>query len=143
MKQFNKVITVEVSVDTIANQLLDSMSMDFKHRELVAESIIGRMLNDNSLTFLYNSLNGYACDINFEKGDDLCANDGGFSEYGYWTPESIEQNNSVMQYIKSVQVVEVDVYRDNKLLVEYYVPNKEGINVRNTKWVNHTRWSKI
>lgn len=142
MKQFNEVISVEVPVQAIANMLLDSMSPEFKHREIVTEAIVGRMMADNSLTFLYNSLNGYPCNIDFQVGDNV-KNNNGFQVYGYWTAESIEQNNSVYGYIYDALVLEIDVYRDDKLRIEYKIPNKKGGFDTNTRWVKHAAWNKI
>jgi hypothetical protein len=142
MKNFNKVITVEVSVDSIANMLLDSMSADFKHKELVAEAIVGRMMNDNSLGYLYNSLNGYPTTIDFQIGDEVSSNSG-FRSYGYWTPESIEKNDSCYGYVKSGKIVEINEYGDQKLRIEYQFPNKKGEMDTNTQWVKHTDWNRV
>ncbi len=142
MKNFNQVVTVQVSVDSIANQLLDSMSSDFKHRELVAESIIGRMLNDGSLSYLYNSLNGYPTTIDFEVGDIVSSVDG-FRTYGYWTPESIHQNSTCYGAVKNGKIIEINEYSDKKIRIEYQVPNKKGEMDTNTQWVNHTEWNRV
>lgn len=142
MKNFNQVITVEVSVNSIANLLLDSMSPEFKHRENVVDSIVGRMLNDNSLGYLYNSLNGYSTSIDFQVGDEVMSTNG-FRAYAYWTPESIEQNNSCYGYVKSGKVIEINEYGDNKLRIEYQTPNKKGEMDTNTQWVKHTEWNKL
>lgn len=142
MKQFNQVITVEVPVNAIANQLLESMYPDFKHKELVTEAIIGRMMNDGSLSYLYNSLNGYPCNIDFQVGDEVSSREG-FRTYGYWTPESIEQNNSCYGSVKSGTIVEINEYSDKKLCILYSVPNKDGSFSTNTQWVKHTEWNKV
>ena len=59
LKKFNASIQIEIEVDMIAQQLLEAMDPAFKHSTIVVESIVGRMMQDNSLSFLYNSLNGY------------------------------------------------------------------------------------
>jgi hypothetical protein len=99
------------------------------------------MLADNSLSFLYNSLNGYPCNIDFQVGDVVNSNNG-FQVYGYWTPESIEQNSIVYGYITEGEVVEINPYSNEKLLVKYKVPNKKGDFDINTRWVKHTNWNK-
>ena len=71
MKRFNKTITVEIQVDSIAQQLLSTINPEFKHREELVESIIGTALNSNSMLYIYNSLNGFTNDINFAVGDTV------------------------------------------------------------------------
>lgn len=142
MKHFNQIITVEVPVNAIANMLLDSMNPEFKHKELVVEAIVGRMLNDNSLTFLYNSLNGYPCEIDFQVGDTVRSNTG-LQVYAYWTPESIEKNNTCYGIVTEATIVEVDPYRDDKLRIEYNLPNKKGGFDKADKWVKHTNWNRV
>jgi hypothetical protein len=142
MKNFNKVITVEVSVDSIANLLLDSMSTEFKHRESVVESIVGRMMNDGSLSYLYNSLNGYSSAIDFQVGD-VVSSINGFRTYAYWTQESIDSNNTVYGSVYEGRIVEINEFADKKIRLEYTVPNKKGGFDTNTQWLSHTEWNKV
>lgn len=142
MKKFNKIISIEVQVDSIAQLLLDNLNPEFKHKEIVAEAIVGRMMNDGSLSFLYNSLNGYPCDINFKIGDELIT-ESPLRVYGHWTPESIEKNDTVYGNVSQVKICDINPYADNKLCIEYQVPNRKGELVRQTQWVNHLNWSKI
>lgn len=141
MKKFNEVITVEVSVDSIAEMLLTNLNGDFKHRELVAEAIVGRMKNDNSLGYLYNSLNGYSSEIDFQVGDVVGTSEP-LREYGYWTPESIEKNDTVRGDVSSAVIVDINPYSNDKLFIKYQVPNKSGSFDFRTKWVNHRSWNK-
>ena len=142
MKKFNQSISIEISVDSIADLLLNNLHPDFKHKEIVAEAIIGRMMNDNSLGYLYNSLNGYPCNIDFQVGDEL-SSEIGFKAYGYWTPESIERNDTVHGMVKFATVVGIDIYRDNKLEIQYLVPNKKGGMDTCSVWAKHTAWNKL
>lgn len=142
MKKFNQVISVEVEVDTIADLLLSNMNPECKHSELVVESIVGRLLENNSIGYLYNSLNGYSSDINFQVGDNI-ASDEGISVWGYFTPESIENNSSVRGKIKEAVVVAVNKYADLKLKVEYKIPQKTGESKKESEWVSHKYWNKV
>lgn len=142
MKSFNQVITVQVSVDSIANQLLEAMNPEFKHRELVTEAVIGRMMNDNSLSYLYNSLNGYNNSIDFQIGDEVSSVNG-FRAYGYWTPESIEKNDTVYGSVKNGKVVEINEYADKKIKIEYQIPTKTGDFTTQFQWVDHKEWNKV
>lgn len=131
MKAFNKVIQVEVSVDTIANNLLETMLGNFPHRELVVESIIGGASN-HQLSLLYNSLNGYTNDINFKVNDIIVPND--FKAYGYW--EGADQPESY-RAIQEAKIIEMNIYAKEKICIEYSVPNSKGESRTSTKWVSH------
>ena len=142
MKTFNESIQIEVSIDSIAKDLLKAMNPEFKHAEMVVENIIGRMLCQDKLglSLIYNSLNGYTNDINFKVGDfvkpeKLCV-------YAYWTPESIENNNTCYGNILSAKVVEIKEYANEDLLIEYTKPGKKGPEICRD-WVNHKYCSLI
>lgn len=137
MKKFNQVISVEISVDSISELLCNSLSADFKHKEIVAESIVGRMLHDGSLGYLYNSLNGYPCEIDFKEGDEV-SSDKYISVYGYW-----ENGNKSYKEINQGIVKKINPYSDKKLMISYLVPNKAGELIEESEWVKHTDWNKI
>lgn len=143
MKKFNEVITIEVSVDSIAQQLLNTISPEFKHREILAEAIIGRMKKDNSLSYLYNSLNGCPCEIDFKIGEEVCT-DKPLKVYGYWTPESIATNNTVNGDVSSAKIIEIDEYDNDKLLIEFEVPTiKAGVTKKIIYRVSHLNWNLV
>ena len=143
MKNFNQEIQVTVAVDTIAEMLLNSFAPDAKHREIIAEAIVGRMLSSDKagLGFLYNSLNGYPCTVNFKVGDEVMLKD--HRAYAYWTPKSIEEKSSVYGDVVSATVVAIDEYSDKKLKVEYAVPGRDGLPKIESEWLNHTKCSRI
>jgi len=138
MKQFNKTISVEVSVDSIANNLLSNMKEDFKHKELVVEAIIGSALEKGGLGYIYNSLNGFNNEINFQVGDAVISTDrtylGTKDETG-----KVERNH---QEIGPCSVKEINIYADRKLLVEYSTYNRSGEFVVEQEWVYHKNCSK-
>ena len=139
MKKFNKTITIEIPVDQIANQLLGVLNPEFKHRELVTEAIIGRMLNDHSLGYLYNSINGFDSSVDFRIGDTICS-EKGLKVFGYWNPESDQDEYG---YVKTATVISIDPYRNEKICIEFQVPSKNGPMIKDNTWVNHTEWNKI
>ena len=70
MKEFNKTLNIEIEVDAIAQQLLQVVPEDFKHREILVEAIIGHTHeNPYKLGSIYQALNGFVKKINFEVGD--------------------------------------------------------------------------
>jgi hypothetical protein len=139
MKNFNKVITIEIEANQIAQMLLAQMNPEFKHSELVVEAVIGSS-TDVSLGMLYNSLNGYSPEIDFEIGDEI---NPALRIYGYWTVESREVNDTVYGDVTKATVIEIDLFSNNKLKIEYQVPGKDGLLKREAKWVRHTSCNKI
>jgi hypothetical protein len=131
MKSFNKVIQVEVSVDTIANNLLNTMNDSFPHAEMVVEAIIGSSSN-HQLGLLYNSLNGYTNDINFSVGDMIVPKD--FKAYGHW--EGIDQPESY-RLVQEAKIIEINIYAQDKVKIQYFTPNSKGTDTTNTKWISH------
>jgi len=138
MKTFNKQIKITVELDTIANQLLNTISPENKHKEAIVEAIIGRMdaNNDNAgMTLLYNALSGFSNDVNFEVGDVVSCSE---SCYGYW-----DGKNESYREIAECKVIDINIYSKDKLHIEYNVPNKDG-NIQTKKmWVSHLNCSKL
>lgn len=145
MKSFNKIITVQVSVDSIAQQLLGAMSPDFKHSEMVTEAIVGTLLDRDRLGVLYNTLNGFSVKINFELGDEIIPSPekSPFKVYAYWTPESIQAESTVLGEVKLAKVIEINEYADKKLRIEFDAPQKDGTIAKEERWVNHLDWDRI
>ena len=139
MKKFNKIITVEVSVDSIAEQLLSTMSPDFKHKELVVEAIIGTGVDKGTLSYVYNALNGFSPEIDFKVGDAIVT---GQTEYMYKTEESRTTRNSKPAAMEDCIVVGIDLYSPTKLNVEYTYYNQDGTTKRSTTWLKHTVCNK-
>jgi len=138
MKTFNKSIKIEVRVDMIAKKLLNSMKEDNPHRELVTEAIIGSALNTDTVHFLYNALNGYTGEVNFEEGQ-LVSTEVQVYDYGM---EPIEGEARKQQYrpIGDAKIVEIDEYRrDEKVKIEFVSVNYQNRKSLTTQWVNHTK----
>mgnify|MGYP000259424106 CR=1 FL=1 len=139
MKKFNKTIEVKVSVDSIADKLLYTMSSDGKHNELVTETIIGNLLSSSTqgMSQLYNALNGYNNDIDFKVNDIIIC-----SEKTYNRVE--EDGEYVEKYVAvgECRVIEVDIYRSDKLKVEYSKTDSLGNTKLETRWVSHSRCDK-
>ncbi len=142
MQKFNQVITIEVSVDSIAQQLLSNLNPDFKHRELVVESLIGRMLtaDKSGISHLYNSLNGFTDDINFQVGETIVPEN--LSCYGYWETDTEGNRKRSDKNIPYAQIKSIDKYADRKIEIEFTVPNSNGVHESRTQWIHHTHCSK-
>lgn len=134
MKKFNKTISIEVEVDTIAQMLLDSMAPDFKHRELVAEAIIGTSVESNKIDYIYNTLNGYSNEIDFKVGDNIVCD---ATYYGYH--EGTRKNT-----VYGIAVVkEINLYSKEKLLIAYTKQESNGEPREATTWVSHHKCTRI
>jgi hypothetical protein len=138
MNKFNATISVIVSVDSIANNLLDQMNPAFKHRELVVETLIGRMLSQDksALSRLYNALNGYLDDINFQVGDVVVTED--VTAYGYWEEPVPGTRQQSRKKVAHATVVEINKHADHTLKVSFEVPKKDGTMELETQWTRHT-----
>jgi len=139
MKNFNKQIKITVELDTIAQNLLSTMREDEKHRELIVEAIIGKMESTNDtlgMTLLYNALNGFTNTVNFKEGEKvICTSE----VYGHWE----EEQKPTYRAIGEAKVIEVNEYANNKVKVEYYIPQGDGSLTKSSSWVSHTQCSKV
>lgn len=146
MRKFNQVITIEVSVDAIAEQLLSAMKDDYKHKELVTESIIGSSFSAGKLGFVYNALNGYTNEIDFKVGDVIYCKDDyyTYNEIVNGVPERLGGGKRID--IGIAEVIDVNEYADKKLQIRYIVltHNRTGFSYEyNIVWVKHTECQKL
>lgn len=155
MKQYTETIKIEVAVSDIANKLLSTFPEDYKHRELLTETIIGSSLVSDKITYLYNALNGYSNEIDFQVGEKVICTEQE-RRVIVWEQPAIEEGAVVAKPIgknrksdKTVaigecEIVAIDLYRSDKLLVKfmtdkYYNEGQEEKEV----WVNHRNCTKI
>lgn len=136
MKKFNYQIEIKVEVDAIATQLRSMFKDDSAHADVVVEQIIGRALSKDYdvLGKIMSAMNGFQKEIIAEVGVTYPVKT--FRVYGYWTPKSIEENNSTYGDITEVTVIGINPYADEELEVEFLVPNKQGEMKPQTKWVS-------
>ena len=140
MKQFNKVISIEVSVDSIAKRLLDTLPEDYKHRELVTEAIIGPMASNNNMHaigVLFNALGGFTNELNFQVGNVVMTKASSYYDYEFIDNVIVPRTKSLE--IGMAVVKEVDVYKvGQQILIGYpsIIKGKEGFSVKmDEKWV--------
>lgn len=125
MKKFCQSVSIEVEVDAIATQLLSHMR-DSAQSEIIVEAIIGRALSadQQALGFIHSALLGYERDLSHLIGKNVELID--YTVWGYWTPESIEKNDTVRGNVTQALVVSVDEYSTSPILIEYNVPQIDG-----------------
>lgn len=131
LKKFDKVITVEVSVDMIASQLMKAMDNNNPHAALLVNTIIGSSLSTGKIGFIYNALNGWNDEINITIGKEYMV-EGKFLDM--YNAASGEKESSHI-----VTVTEIDEYRDgDKIAVSYsYMNNTNGGQKSSSCWVDH------
>lgn len=137
-QEFNEVITIEVPVQEIYKQMVSTFPEDYKHKELVAHAIVGSALRHGGLSYVYNALNGYSPDINFQVGDMVvCTSED--RHVWYDSNQMDSKGNPLDQEASSVaakpnwkrrcvqvgnaKVVGIDLYSPNKLVLEFETAN--------------------
>lgn len=135
MKKFNKVISIEVSVDNIANQLLATWAgSSFPHAEMLAETIIGTALNNSTVNLIYNNLNGYTNNIDFKPGDMVISSE---QVYAYVQREDGEYTQKYVPIGECV-IIRIDEYRtSDKVQIQYNGSDSKGNLKSYEKWVSH------
>lgn len=143
MVKFNESIRITVEVNTIAEMLLAQMSADFKHKEIVVESIIGRALasDKSALSRLYNALNGHIPSIDFSIGDMVVPEN--VTPYAYWSKDDAGVLQRSSKKIVAAKIVEIDLFKDQNIRVEYEAPLRDGTMETSSTWINHTDCKKI
>ena len=129
MKKFNKIIAVQVSVDSIAEKLFNEVNEKFAHRDLLVESIIGSS-NERQLGFIYNSLNGYSNDVNYTVGQQVICTE---TVYDYSEMNEDGSRTEVRRPLGVVTVVGVDPYAERQLTVEYDFMKSNGTTDKRIK----------
>lgn len=129
LKKFNKTIRVEVSLDSIAQKLFDSLKDDV-NKHLITEQIIGVLDNVDRIDSLYNALNGVIPTIDFSVGDPVLC-------------EEKYHNGKERVTIGEATVVEIDEFaRNSNVKVQYSAIklNSEGEPMKSPQerfeWVN-------
>jgi len=138
MITFDKTITVEISVDNVAKQLLDMIKPDEKHGSLVAETIVGVMLEENRIGSLYNVMQGFTNEINFAV-DDIVLCKSKMSDY------KKDPNKREQREIGECTVKEINIFSSRRQVLIEYTRVKEGgeETMLDTEWVGMSNCDKI
>ncbi len=136
MKKFNQVIRVEVDVDSIAEKLLLTFNPDEKHRELITETIIGTALNSGNIGYIYNAVNGFTNNIDFKEKEVVICKE---TVYYKGPGETIRKEHVMGE----CTILEIDIYKSDKLYVEYEYIGENNEPKSDTKWVDHRKCSKV
>ena len=136
---FNKAIKVEIEIDEIARKLCSEFPDEYKHKELVTNVIIGNLLNSTGVGMnqLYNALNGYTNDVDFQVGD-VVESEEIYSTYVMENDKPVRRNEKL-----NGEVVRVDVFRSDKLLIKYSCHNSEMKLIESENWLNHRKCTRV
>jgi len=139
LKYAGKVITVEVSLVKIAEQLKASFKEDFAHAAMLTETIMDIALSAKNVHLLHNNLNGFVNAIDFEVGQVVSCSDKG---YKYLEPAT----QSKYAEIGECEILEVDMTKTDNVKVKYNkgtdLLGQSGVDLQTT-WTKHSNLSAI
>jgi hypothetical protein len=139
MRKFNQTINVEMEVDAIANQLLNTINEDTPNRESIVEAIFTNLIGSkDAIQHLYNALNGNIPKINFKVGDIINCK---ATTWMYVSEKSrLEQDSERAELGKAV-IVAINPFRNDPLYVEYDYYNADGSIRKDKTWVKQQQCS--
>lgn len=143
MSKFNQTINVEIQVDTIANQLREKISPEFKHREELVEAIIGTALNNKdteALQYIYNAMTGHIPKLDFKVGDIINCK---ATTWMYVTEESRLKKDSHSAELGKCVIVNVNAFSNTPYYVEYDYYCSDGSVRKDRTWVKAHQCSKF
>jgi hypothetical protein len=141
MKKFNQNVSVEISADKIAKDLLDKITPSYEGREALVEAIMGIAIEDNKyISHIYDVLHGKVKRSQFEKGNKL------YCDYEIWMYKSEEsriKNDSEKVAIGECIVIDTNPYGYNDLLVSYDYYQHNGLIRIETSWTSSRYCTKL
>lgn len=147
LMKWSQDIQVTVAVDDIAWKLYETFPEDYKHKDLLTNAIIGTSLHNGTISYIYNALNGYSPDIDFEVGEVVICNVqekrvNSFVVTGPGETPTYQDYNT--EQIGQCLIIGIDYFSSRKLLVQY---NQHKYRSQETEtvetWVEHTSCSKF
>jgi len=143
MRKFNQTISIEIEVDSIANQLLNTINPEFKHRIPVVEAIIGTALNNRdsqALGYIFNALSGHLPEINYKVGDLVNCT---ATTYMYVSEQSRAKKDSESAPLGKSKVIAINPFSSTPLQVEFDYHRSDGTIRKDTMWVKMNQCSNI
>lgn len=137
MQKFNEEIKISISVDMIAERLVAMFNQEEKHAEIVVETIIGCARHyPKALSMIYNSMNGFTGDINFEIGDIIDCK----------SKTNIRRNpneDESYQEIGLCEVIGIDRYASEEINIKWTSFNTDGTQRDRTNTVSKKYCSTV
>jgi len=132
MKKFNKVVSVDMSADSVAKMFLDSQAFLFENKETFIEAIVGTAIEKGTLGTIIMGFMGTSPTCKYPVTTEVICN--GYT-YDYSTIESIENNDSVRRVIGIATIIDADPYADKCYHIEYWKTNNKGEAYLYSEWV--------
>lgn len=140
MKKFQKTVNIRMSVDVIAETLLEKIDTKFENREKIVECVITTLLQEeDALSYLYNTLTNNMTFSNSQIGDKM------FCHHEVWmhkTEESKTTGKATKSIIGECIVIDENPYQEANLLVSYDYYTHSGNIREETQWVSSEMCSK-
>ena len=156
MGKFNQTINIEISVDTIHDKLLSEFPEDYKHKGILSHAIIGNALRNGGISYIYNALNGYNNEIDFQIGDLVMCSEqdryqwemGPVKVVAVGDAPQINWEKKRME-VGMCEVIGIDLYSPNKLTVQFisacgykYISDEESYDMTAVN-VDHKSCNKL
>lgn len=132
MKRYNQTVNMNVEVDAVAQKMLSTIDPQFPHKETLTEAIIGFALDKDVVAHVYQALNGYVPTCDFNIGDTVICTE---RTYQYKTPESRENRDSERSELGLSTVVDINLYANEPIKVEYDYHSLDGSTSKHRQWV--------
>ena len=133
MKKFDKVITVEVSLDSIAHNMLSKMDKSVINASEIVETIL-ETIPLEKVQYLYNALNGFSNEINVKVGELFYCNHLVYHP-NHPTVKSEGRKDCYMP-VGNCVVTDVNLYSNDKVQIECDFWNRNGMQ-KERFWVRH------
>jgi hypothetical protein len=131
---YDETINMVIGIDYIANKLFKAFSPTHPHAALLTEAIIGTGMQSNSLHHIYNALHGFTGMIDFEVSDIVYSS---ILRYDYVKGEDGRYRKEEKE-MGVCRIVDIDVFKDASVLVEFNKTDSMGDVDKTTSWVSHT-----
>lgn len=152
LPKFNKVITIEVNVDDIHKRLMDQFPEDYKHKEILSHAIIGSAIEFGGINHIYNALNGFPTEVDFQVGERIWCSENERRENIYELRYSDDSESDlpkriykecVDKEIGECEIIEINVYARDKIKVKFTQDAwRKDSTEEKTAWVNHKNCDK-
>lgn len=132
LKSFNQTISIEVSIDSIAQKMASMMNPEDPHTNLLVNVVVGQAVaNSRTLDLgrIFNAMNGHVDRLDFEVGQELfCEED----VHSYLFSKGGSRHK-----IGPCKILTVDPLKDGDTIkVEYTTMNYNGKVVQDQRWVS-------
>ncbi len=132
MKKFNKVVSVDMSADSVARMFLDSQAFDFENKESFIETIVGTAIEKGTLGTIIMGFMGSVPECPLQIGQDVwCSN----SVWDYHTENSRELGNSEARDIGFATIVGVNPYARECYQIQFTRTKSSGDTYLHLDWV--------